>query len=93
MKPFILIIEDDPDIAESIRYNVRASGVLLPADRELPADLTLRAPDETPCATICRLMLDCQSYGFLKYHLELESGNDPEVGLPADSAPPRGCMS
>jgi hypothetical protein len=76
-------------LADSIRYNVRASGVLLPADRELPANLTLRAPDETPCGTICRLMLDCQTYGFLKYHLELESGTDPEVGQPADSTPPR----
>src|SRR5687767_9267750 len=26
MKPFILIIEDDPDIAESIRYNLERDG-------------------------------------------------------------------
>ena len=26
MKPFILIIEDDPDIAESIRYNLEREG-------------------------------------------------------------------
>jgi hypothetical protein len=74
-------------LAESIRYNVRASGVLLPADRELPAKLTLRAADETPCSTICKLMLDCQSYGFLKFNLELESGTDPAVGKPPK--PPR----
>src|SRR5215813_8384961 len=26
MKPFILIVEDDPDIAESIRYNLEREG-------------------------------------------------------------------
>jgi hypothetical protein len=72
-------------LAESIRYNVRAAGILLPADRELPAPLALRAPDETQCVTICKVMLDCQTYGFLKYTLELESGNDPPVGKPANS--------
>jgi hypothetical protein len=74
-------------LAESIRYNVHAAGVLLPDDRDLPVSLTLRAPDETPCATICKLMFDCQSYGFLKYMLELESGKDPAVAKPAK--PPR----
>jgi len=29
MKPFILIIEDDPDIAESIRYNLEREGTFL----------------------------------------------------------------
>ncbi|HEX9003668.1 MAG TPA: response regulator transcription factor [Blastocatellia bacterium] len=29
MKPFILIIEDDPDIAESIRYNLEREGAFL----------------------------------------------------------------
>ncbi len=50
--------------------------------------LALRAPDETPCAIICKLMLDCQSFGFLKYTLELESGNDPPVAQPANAASP-----
>src|SRR5690242_6300302 len=27
MKPFILIVEDDPDIAESIRYNLEREGM------------------------------------------------------------------
>jgi hypothetical protein len=75
-------------LAGSVRYNVRAAGVLLPDDRELPVALTLRAPDETPCVVICRLMLDCQSHGFLKYMLELESGNDPPVKQPANAPSP-----
>src|SRR5215475_9952558 len=29
MKPFILIIEDDPDIAESIRYNLERDGAFV----------------------------------------------------------------
>ena len=36
MKPFILIIEDDPDIAESIRYNLERDGSFVARSR-LPA--------------------------------------------------------
>jgi len=76
-------------LAESIRFNVRAAGVLLPRDRELPAALTLRAPAETPCTAVYKLMLDCQAYGFIKYSLEL-ANDDPAKAEPANtSAPPR----
>ncbi len=74
-------------LAESIRFNVRAAGVLLPRDRELPAALTLRAPDETPCTTVYKLMLDCQACGFLKYALERER-DDPAAPEPASPAAP-----
>jgi hypothetical protein len=73
-------------LADTIRFNIRSGGVLLPSDRELPVPLTLRAPDDTPSVVICKLMLDCQNHGFLKYTLELESGHDPPVGYPADAA-------
>ncbi len=76
-------------LAASIRFNVRAGGVLLPADRELPAALTLRAPGETPCAMVCKLMLEFQAWGFLKYSLELAS-DEPAPVEPANpaAAPP-----
>jgi biopolymer transport protein ExbD len=74
-------------LAESIRFNVRAGGVLLPADRELPAALTFRAPAATPCTTIYKLMLDCQACGFLKFALELAS-DDPATAEPRKPAAP-----
>jgi len=74
-------------LAASIRFNVRAGGVLLPADRELPAALTIRAPGETPSTIIHKLMLDCQACGFLKYALELAS-DDPAIAEPANPAAP-----
>jgi hypothetical protein len=76
-------------LAASIRFNVRAGGVLLPADHELPAALTFRAPDETPCTTIYKLMLDCQRCGFLKYALEY-ANDDPATAEPANppASPP-----
>ncbi len=74
-------------LAETIRFNVRAAGVLLPRDRELPANVTLRAPGDTPCTAIYKLMLDCQACGFLKYALEL-AGDDPAALEPANPALP-----
>jgi hypothetical protein len=74
-------------LAASIRFNVRAGGVVLPRDRELPAALTFRAPDDIPCTTIHKLMLDCQATGFIKYFLEPAS-DDPSVPQPAGSADP-----
>jgi len=79
-------------LAASIRFNVRAGGVLLPADRRLPASLAVRAPDDTPCPTVHRLMLDCQAFGFLKYTLEPLSGDSaaPTSANPAQPPLPAG---
>ncbi len=78
MKPFILIIEDDPDIAESIRYNLEREGafsarIALTGEEGLNVALgkeaTRRAPGEPERGAPDLVILDLQLPGMSGFEI------------------------
>lgn len=75
MKPYILVIEDDPDIAESIRYNLEREGAYSARVAESGEDALKAAlgnghrPEATPDASPDLIILDLNLPGMSGFEL------------------------